>query len=303
MVLGGVIALIAIVPIVIGLTLISSGTGTASTNANFTPVARTPTVAAERAPTRVGGVRAQVSAPVHHAAPASAHQHHPHASAPAARRVGEPSGKRIVQAHPSGVVPDPVALLAMVRRPTTMRIAPAGRAIANVPLKTPFGSQQVLWVVKRAPGWLGVISEIAGNGRVGWIPRSAASLARTAWELRVSLSSRRLTVIDHGKVLGSYRVAIGAPSSPTPTGRFAVTDRLVTRDPAGSYGCCVVALSALAPHAIQGWDGGSRIAIHTTPGDPGLGEAITHGCMHVTMAEGRWLLYHVPLGTPTLISA
>ncbi|MBV9048010.1 MAG: L,D-transpeptidase [Solirubrobacterales bacterium] len=170
-------------------------------------------------------------------------------------------------------------------------------------MKTPFGSPQVLWVVRQAPGWLGVISPIVGNGRVGWIPRPAASLRRTTWELLVSLSSRRLTVIDHGQVLERYTVAIGAPSSPTPTGRFAVTDRLVTRNPAGPYGCCIVALSAVAPHAIQGWDGGDRIAIHTTPGNVGLGEAVTHGCMHVTMADGRWLLYHVPLGTPTLISA
>lgn len=203
----------------------------------------------------------------------------------------------------STIPPDRGAILAFVRRATTIRTAPAGRAIQRLPVKTPFGSPQVLWVVRQAPGWLGVISPIVGNGRVGWIPRPAASLRRTTWELLVSLSSRRLTVIDHGQVLERYTVAIGAPSSPTPTGRFAVTDRLVTRNPAGPYGCCIVALSAVAPHAIQGWDGGDRIAIHTTPGNVGLGEAVTHGCMHVTMADGRWLLYHVPLGTPTLISA
>ena len=39
-------------------------------------------------------------------------------------------------------------------------------------------------------------------------------------------------------------MAIGTPGAPTPTGRFAVTDRLVTNDPAGPYGCCILALSA-----------------------------------------------------------
>jgi len=161
----------------------------------------------------------------------------------------------------------------------------------------------VLWVVERAPGWLGVIGTAAGNGRVGWIPASAASLDRVAWELKVSLSARRVTVIDAGKVLQRYTVAVGAPDSPTPTGRFEVTDRLATGDPTGSYGCCILALSAHSPHAIQHWSGGDRIAIHSTPESSSIGHPVSHGCMRLTLAEGRWLLDHVPLGTPVLISS
>jgi lipoprotein-anchoring transpeptidase ErfK/SrfK len=160
----------------------------------------------------------------------------------------------------------------------------------------------VLWVVRRAPGWLGVISPLAGNGRVGWIRRSAASLTRVPWELRVSLSARRLTVLDDGKVVKRYTVAIGRPDAPTPTGRFAVTDLLLTGENAGAYGCCILALSAHAPHAIQGWSGGDRIAIHSTTDTAGIGELVSHGCIRVTPAESRWLVGHIPLGTPTLIS-
>jgi lipoprotein-anchoring transpeptidase ErfK/SrfK len=105
-----------------------------------------------------------------------------------------------------------------------------------------------------------------------------------------------------GRIVARYKVAIGAPASPTPTGRFAVTDRLKTGDPSGPYGCCIVALSAKAPHAIQGWNGGDRIAIHSTPETWSIGQAISHGCLRLTLAQGRWLLAHIPLGTPTLIS-
>ena len=77
--------------------------------------------------------------------------------------------------------------------------------------------------------------------------------------------ARRLTVSDNGKVVQRYTVAVGRPSAPTPTGRFAVTDRLLTGNPSGPYGCCILALSAKSPHAIQGWTGGNRIAIHSTP--------------------------------------
>jgi lipoprotein-anchoring transpeptidase ErfK/SrfK len=104
-------------------------------------------------------------------------------------------------------------------------------------------------------------------------------------------------------VLKRYLIAIGRPDAPTPSGRFAVTDRLLTGDPAGPYGCCILALSAHSPHAIQGWTGGDRIAIHSTPDAATIGEAVSHGCMRVTMDNGRWLLAHIPLGTPTLITS
>jgi lipoprotein-anchoring transpeptidase ErfK/SrfK len=28
---------------------------------------------------------------------------------------------------------------------------------------------------------------------------------------------------------------------------------------------------------------------------------VSHGCLRLTLAEGRWLLSHIPLGTPTII--
>jgi lipoprotein-anchoring transpeptidase ErfK/SrfK len=160
-----------------------------------------------------------------------------------------------------------------------------------------------LWVVDHTPGWLGVISPLAGNGRVGWIPQSAANLTRVPFEVRVSLSAHKLMVLNDGRVLKQYPVAVGKPSSPTPTGRFAVTDRLLTGDPQSAYGCCILALSAMAPHAIADWSGGNRVAIHSTPETASIGNSVTHGCVRVDLAEGRWLLDHVPLGTPTLISS
>lgn len=207
----------------------------------------------------------------------------------ASRRAGPPAG--------------PGALVALVLHPTTMRVAAGGRPFARLQTRTEFGSPEALWVVQRSPGWLGVISPLAGNGRVGWIPQSAASLGAVSWELRVSLSARELTVIDAGKVKERYTVAIGRPTAPTPTGRFAVTDRLSTHDPTGPYGCCILAISARAPHAIQGWSGGDRIAIHSTPDTASIGQPVSHGCVRLTLAEGRWLLTHIPLGTPTLISS
>jgi hypothetical protein len=258
--LAAVVALVALIPIVIGVLLTSGGSQAAAVTtaaSHFTPV------------------------------PAAL----PAKGSPAHAKAG-PSAP-----------PGPGALVALVRHSTTMRSSPAGRPVARLTTRTGFGSPQAVWVVRRSGDWLGVVSTLAGNGHVGWILQSATSLSRVSWELRVSLSARRLTVIDAGRAVERYTVAVGRPTAPTPTGRFAVTDRLATGDPTGPYGCCILALSAMAPHAIQGWDGGNRIAIHSTPETSSIGEPVSHGCMRLTLAEGKWLLEHIPLGTPTLISA
>ncbi|HZE03705.1 MAG TPA: L,D-transpeptidase, partial [Solirubrobacteraceae bacterium] len=193
------------------------------------------------------------------------------------------------------------ALVALVAHPTGLRARPGGHVMAKLPSRTPFGSPQAVWVRRVSGHWLGVVSVLAGNNRLGWIPAADTSLSRVGWELRVSLARRRLTVLEGGRPVEHYSIAIGAPASPTPTGRFAVTDRLSTGDPAGPYGCCILALSAVAPHAIQGWTGGDRIAIHSTPETSSIGEPVSHGCMRLTLADGRWLLQHIPLGTPAVI--
>jgi lipoprotein-anchoring transpeptidase ErfK/SrfK len=208
-----------------------------------------------------------------------------------------------LKSTPTAIPPGSGALVALVHHATPLRRAPGGSTIARLSTRTSFGSPEAVWVVQRSGSWLGVISTQAGNGHVGWIAASATSLSRVGWELKVSLSARRLTVLDRGTVAARYAIAVGAPASPTPTGRFAVTDRLLTGDPSGPYGCCILALSALAPHAIQSWDGGDRIAIHSTPETDTIGEDVSHGCMRLTLAEGRWLIDHIPLGTPTLISS
>ena len=207
-------------------------------------------------------------------------------------------------AKPKSTVPGGSgALVALIVHSTALRATPGGHTLAQLGKKTEFGSPQALWVVTHVPGWLGVMSPEGGNNRVAWIAQSSATLSRVPWELKVSLRARQLTVLDNDRVVARYTVAVGQPAAPTPTGRFAVTDRLLTGDPGGPYGCCILALSAHSPHAIQGWTGGPRIAIHSTPETSSIGEAASHGCVRVTLPEGRWLLDHIPIGTPTLISS
>ncbi len=191
--------------------------------------------------------------------------------------------------------------VALLTRATELLAAPNGPHLGALGLHTPYGSPQALLVVAERPGWLGVLSPEAGNGRTGWIPRRDAVLGAVAWRIEVSLRHREVAVSEGRRVLARYRSAIGMPGAPTPTGTFAVTDRLSTGDPSGPYGCCILALSALAPHAISDWDGGNRIAIHATTETWSIGEDVSHGCLRVSEADARWLIAHVPLGTPVVI--
>ena len=221
--------------------------------------------------------------------------------------AGVTAPKQAAATHPAGVrlsLPGGQgALVAQVLHPVSLRARPHGPVIARALARTQFGSADVMLARRVSGKWLGVVSSLLANQRLGWIPAADASLSRVDWSLQVSLSHRRLTVRRGGAVVARYTVAIGMPSAPTPTGDFAVTDRLLTGDPSGPYGCCIVALSAKAPHAIQDWNGGNRIAIHSTPETASIGEAASHGCLRLTLAEGRWLVNHIPLGTPAVISS
>jgi hypothetical protein len=195
------------------------------------------------------------------------------------------------------------ALIAYVAHRTTMRSRPGGHAIAVLQTKTGFGSPTYVLVRHVKGHWLGVVNTAAGNNHIGWIRATGISLARDVWSIHAHLSRHQLDVYHDGKLIERFPIATGKPTAPTPTGLFAVTDRLTTGDPEGPYGCCILALSARAPHKISDWDGGNRIAIHSTPETDSIGYSVSHGCMRLSLADGQWLIRHIPLATPVRVSS
>jgi lipoprotein-anchoring transpeptidase ErfK/SrfK len=191
-----------------------------------------------------------------------------------------------------------------ITRSVALRSTPGGPLVARLSPRTEFRSATILPVVRRRDGWLGVISKELPNGRVGWIAANAGLVAyRTRWSVVVSLGRREVVVRRSGRVMQRFRVAVGGPSTPTPTGRFAVTDKLLTDDPASVYGCCILALSAHQPNTPQGWGGGDRVAIHATNLPETIGTAASLGCLRASAEEARRLVRSVPLGTVVTIRA
>jgi hypothetical protein len=209
-------------------------------------------------------------------------------------------------AHPQPA-PQPAAhVIAHVRSGdvVALRPRPFGPVVARVGGWTQFGSQRTLGVVATHRGrWLAVTEPAAGGNRVVWVDARAGGLrySRTTLELDVDLSDRMLTVKRGGAVVRRTSVGVGAVSSPTPTGRFAVTDKLDGASYSAAYGCCILALSAIQTNLPRGWTGGNRVAIHGTLSPSDFGQAVSAGCVHARDGDLRWLMHVVPLGTPVVI--
>ena len=221
---------------------------------------------------------------------------HPARTAPGLRPAGSARvpAATVPKATPTAALA-PGDLGARILRPTQLRATRDGRVVARLGTRTAFGSPRILAVLRRRDGWLQVIAAERPNGRTGWIAERNATLLREPVRVRIDLSQRRLRVLRGHRVLASMTVGIGAPATPTPTGRFAVTDGL--RTAAGSpYGCCVLALSGHQPHIAQGWTGGDRIAVHGTTSPASIGQASSRGCLRAATADLRRLLRLVTLG-------
>jgi lipoprotein-anchoring transpeptidase ErfK/SrfK len=227
-------------------------------------------------------------------------------SAPHARHT-----TTVAETGGSGMVPVKTAkahrpqgrwLTARLTRATHLRATPGGRRIARLRRRTEFGSPKVLGVIRRRAGWLQVLAPELANGRSGWIPARSARLGATDFSLHVDRSRRTLAVRRAGRLLRRFAIAVGRPDTPTPVGRYAVTDRLSTGRADSPYGCCALALTGHQTKLLPGWPGGDRLAIHATPNAETIGLAVSLGCMRAPTAQMRWMMREVPPGTPVFVA-
>jgi lipoprotein-anchoring transpeptidase ErfK/SrfK len=224
----------------------------------------------------------------------------PAASVPAASvpEAAASTKRAAASAKPAG--PRPFRL-AHVRGSLALSDRPGGPATGSIGASTEFGSAQVLGVAAQRGKWLGVVTSQRDNGQLAWVRRDAVALARTRWSLHADLSARTLTLRRNGRAVRKLKVAVGRPGSDTPTGRFAITDKLAGTNYGPYYGCCVLALNGHQPNTPPGWKGGDRLAIHGTDSPSTIGTAASAGCLRAADADLRVLMAKVPLGTPVFI--
>ena len=149
------------------------------------------------------------------------------------------------------------------------------------------------WVQVRLPG--------RPNAHEGWIPTAETKRTSTAWHIVLDVSSRRVTVYNDGRVSRRYRAVVGAPSTPTPIGRFFIEEALELSgiDAGNPYALATSARS----NVLQEFAGGpGQIALHGTNGLSGApGTAASHGCIRLSTAAITWLAQRIGSGVPLTI--
>jgi lipoprotein-anchoring transpeptidase ErfK/SrfK len=119
----------------------------------------------------------------------------------------------------------------------------------------------------------------------------------------------KLRLFKNLKVSKTYRVAVGMPAYPTPTGRYSITNKAVNpawtapNSPwAGAYANETVAGGSAENPLKARWMGiVNGVGIHGT-GIPGsIGSRASHGCIRMTVPDVVDLYPRVPVGTPVLI--
>lgn len=187
----------------------------------------------------------------------------------------------------------------------TSRIAARGKArpVTRLRYSTEDGKPEIYLALRRhvdsqGRTWVQVRLPMRPNGRKGWVLREAlGSLHTVHTQLRLNRRTLRATLYFRRRKVWSAPIGVGAPSTPTPAGRFYIRELL--RGRGGIYGPLAFGTSAYS--VLSEWPGGGVVGIHGTnqpqliPGRP------SHGCVRMKNRDIRHLATLIPLGTPVRI--
>lgn len=185
---------------------------------------------------------------------------------------------------------------------TAALAAPAVRAIEPPPPVPGFPP---------APATASRPAQAGGSTALPAAPAATATAAITSnREIVLELGKRTISLIEGGKVLGKWPVAIGDPGTPTPTGRYSIRNKVVnpqyqstksgknnpTIGPNGPLGDRWIGFHTTAKDqfGIHGTPPAWAWAVHQ-------GAAVTHGCVRMLGPHVRALFEQVDVGTPVVV--
>jgi lipoprotein-anchoring transpeptidase ErfK/SrfK len=195
-------------------------------------------------------------------------------------------------------------LLVHIERAMAITALPgAGRTIGTMPAGSRYyGIPTVAWVrdVSR-DGRYGLVEvPYVAHRASGWIALRGLERSWTRVSVEADLSEHRITVQRGDRVLFRAPAATGAPWSPTPTGRYFVTDRVPFPN-GGVLGTFAFGISGIQPNLPPGWSGGDQLAIHGTNAPSSIGRSSSAGCLRVSESALARLRRVLRLGTPVVI--
>ncbi|MEA2170957.1 MAG: hypothetical protein QOF76_4257 [Solirubrobacteraceae bacterium] len=159
----------------------------------------------------------------------------------------------------------------------------------------------VFSVISRKDGWLYVELPTRPNLSHAWIHASVARVRRTPYLLDVALRRKLITVFKNGTRVSQWKIGVGQSVTPTPTGRYFLTDLVKPPQPGGLYGAYAFGLSAHSNVLTSFGTGDGQIGLHGTNDPASLGTRVSHGCLRMTNRHITWLAHNVPVGSPIVI--
>src|SRR5215510_12979739 len=111
----------------------------------------------------------------------------------------------------------------------------------------------------------------------------------------ISIPDRQLALVDDGKVVKTYPIAVGADDTPSPEGDFTIISRV--SDPSWTHKGKVVAPGKNNPVGTR-WIGLSLkgYGIHGTNAPRSIGKAASHGCFRLGKKDVEELFTLVRVG-------
>jgi lipoprotein-anchoring transpeptidase ErfK/SrfK len=141
-------------------------------------------------------------------------------------------------------------------------------------------------------------------------PAPATSAVTSTRDIVLELGKRQISLRENGRVLHTWPVAIGDPSTPTPTGRFQVENKVV--NPIYQSTTSGKVIKKIGPQAPLGdrWigfkqSGPNQFGIHGTPDawawTVTSRAAVSNGCVRMLTPHVRKLFELVEVGTPVIV--
>jgi lipoprotein-anchoring transpeptidase ErfK/SrfK len=119
-------------------------------------------------------------------------------------------------------------------------------------------------------------------------------------QIIISIADRQLAVIDHGQILKTYPIAVGARGTPSPDGDFVIINH--AKDPVYRHGDKEIAPGKDNPLGTR-WMGLSLkgYGIHGTNVQSSVGKGISHGCVRMRKQDVEELYALVQVGDTVMV--
>ncbi len=153
-------------------------------------------------------------------------------------------------------------------------------------------------VERERKDWVKVQLPERPNGSSGWVRKREVSLSQTDYSVKIDLGRHRITVRQGDRVVERAKVGLGQSATPTPAGRYYMTELIKPPRPDGIYGAYAFSLSGFSDVVTSFNGGNGQLGLHGTNDNSGLGKNVSRGCIRVSNQVIRKLAARLPLGTP-----